>query len=87
MKSGETVTDHLMLETANGETPLAYVRQEDIIYLVSSGYEARWPSYILRQGKASIKVKGNRLETDAQLVTDQNERNKVFQEFIHKYGQ
>ncbi len=87
MKSGETVTDHLMLETANGETPLAYVRQEDIIYLVSSGYEARWPSHILRQGKASVKVKGSRFETDAQLVTDQNERNKVFQEFIHKYGQ
>ena len=87
MKSVKPTTDHLTLETPNGETPLAYVRQDDIIYLISSGYEARWPSHILRQRKAAISIKGSRLEADARLVTDQNERDAIIRKFTDKYSQ
>ncbi|QRF75926.1 Mg-protoporphyrin IX methyl transferase [Thermoplasmatales archaeon] len=76
----------LSLISGGDSIELAYVIEGEVIYLISSDYNARWPSYILRNRKADFaigKVSGSRTPS---LITSGEERENVLRKFTAKYG-
>jgi SAM-dependent methyltransferase len=76
----------LRLVTERDEIELAYVEDGNNIFLVSSGNEARWPSKILREGKAVVTVEGRILERGAQLVSTKQSKDRILKLMSDKYG-
>jgi ubiquinone/menaquinone biosynthesis C-methylase UbiE len=79
-------TDSLKLIFNEEGVHLAYVEQDGNIFIVSSGPDTRWPSRVLREGRATFELAG-RIETrGAILVSDQLEKSKILNLFRLKYG-
>lgn len=78
--------DHITVVTGDRNVKLAFVRDKDRIFLMSSGYEARWPSEILRSGNVSFYLGSEHGDGVASLVTDHDMIDEISSMFILKYG-
>ena len=78
--------ESLKLVTNRDEIELAYVEVGDKIYLASSGNDARWPSKILRNGRAVIRLEGMSLSRKTALVSEQEVKDRVMELLSEKYG-
>lgn len=76
----------LKLVIGKNEIELAYVAQGEVIFLVSSGTESRWPSKILREGKAIIKIDDRTIERRVRLVSERNLKENIMNLMSDKYG-
>ncbi len=66
---------------------LSYVAENDIVYLISTDFESRWPSHILREKVAAMDIKGSRVVGMPVLITKESEKKSVIQKFTLKYGE
>ncbi|MHB8360269.1 MAG: class I SAM-dependent methyltransferase, partial [Thermoplasmataceae archaeon] len=82
----QSSTDHLVLITANKSVPLAYAKNKDEVYVVSSGTKSRWPSEILRIGHCKITIDGIEFKVSANLVTESAQREIIMDLMRNKYG-
>jgi ubiquinone/menaquinone biosynthesis C-methylase UbiE len=78
--------ESLKLVTGRDEVELAYVVEGEKVFLASSGSDARWPSKILREGKAVIKLDEQMLERGAILVSEPEIKDRIKAMFSQKYG-
>ena len=78
--------ESLKLVTNRDEIELAYVEVGDKIYLASSGNDVRWPSKILRNGRAVVRLEGMLLSRNTALVSEQEIKDRVMELLSEKYG-
>ncbi|MEM3675604.1 MAG: class I SAM-dependent methyltransferase [Thermoplasmataceae archaeon] len=71
---------------AGEDIPLAYVELEGDIFLMATSRNARWPSWILRNGRCDVSIAGNRSAYMCRLVKDANQRKLILDQFRKKYG-
>ena len=87
--SGEDLNGRSQYVTINtGDRPvrLAYVNESDILYLISSDFDARWPSHLLRERRADFVINGEHRSGVPELITTGEDRSIVLDKFIAKYG-
>jgi ubiquinone/menaquinone biosynthesis C-methylase UbiE len=78
--------NNVTVETGDRPVRLAYVYEADILFLISSDFDARWPSHLLREGKADFVVNGEHHSGVPELITSGEEKSIVLEKFIAKYG-
>ena len=87
--SGEDLNGRSQYVTINtGDRPvrLAYVNESDILYLISSDFDARWPSHLLRERRADFVINDEHRSGVPELITTGEDRSIVLDKFIAKYG-
>lgn len=77
----------LSMDTADKPVKLAFAESSGIVYVISTDYDARWPSHILRIRTASISINGNRSVGVPYLISSSEEKKTVIDLFKGKYGQ
>lgn len=85
-ESNAVQVDHLELLSGGKWVPLSYVRDGDIIYLVSTEGNAKWPGNVLRRMEATLRLDGIEITGRAELLSVAEEREQVFNMFRRKYG-
>ncbi|MGI0151019.1 MAG: methyltransferase domain-containing protein [Thermoplasmata archaeon] len=76
----------LALATADGFVPLGYVREGWTVYLVARSVHARWPTELLRVGRADLSLPDGPVRGRASLVVDPGERARILDLFRRRYG-
>lgn len=79
-------SDSLKLLLGKDAVDLAYVEDGDSIFLISSGNNSRWPSRVLREGKAVVEIEGQSYERGAILVSELREKERILGLMSEKYG-
>lgn len=79
--------DYLVIHLSDKDIKLAFVENQERIFLMSSGYEARWPSEVLRSRNVSYTISGRSGHGVASLITDHSKVDDISYMFVHKYGQ
>ncbi len=84
---GAPNAEALLLRGVGGELPLAYAQDPNgRIYLVATRSDARWPTDVLREGRAEVVVEGRRLRARARLVADRPAIAAILDRLRAKYG-
>ncbi|HTW39356.1 MAG TPA: methyltransferase domain-containing protein [Thermoplasmata archaeon] len=83
---GAYADDHLELTTSRGTVPLGFVAHRGVLYLVARDRRARWPVVALREGSARVRVRGRTIVGGIALITDPDEKRRVLDRFLAKYG-
>ncbi|MCL4438009.1 MAG: class I SAM-dependent methyltransferase [Candidatus Thermoplasmatota archaeon] len=78
--------DHLSVILGKERVDLAFGSEDNWLYLISTGSDARWPSQLLRTGIVSLRIHGNTVKGYASLITSENEKRRVREIFLEKYG-
>jgi SAM-dependent methyltransferase len=78
--------DHLELTTSRGTVSLGFVAHDGAIYLVARDRRARWPVVALREGSARVRVRGRTLVGAVALITETEEKQRILERFLGKYG-
>ena len=76
----------LTLHLSYGDTPLGFVRSGSVIYLIARERSAGWPVELLRTGNARFLLSAVETAGSVALVTNDEERDRVFALFLEKYG-
>ncbi len=76
----------LHLATSGGGVPLAFVEEGSTIYLAATDRAARWPTEVLRAGRADYRRRGVGTSATPRLVTDPREIRRILDLFRAKYG-
>ncbi len=77
---------HLELVRPSHRIPLGFVADDGDVLLIARERSARWPTELLRDGRAEVSVAGERLAGVPELVTDPAEKRRVTDRFRAKYG-
>ncbi|MGP8072292.1 MAG: methyltransferase domain-containing protein [Thermoplasmata archaeon] len=80
-------SDHLELVRTSGPLPLGYVQENSLIWLVARESTALWPTQVLREGRAQLRVDDHLVSGTVELITDPEERSQVLERFRAKYGE
>lgn len=78
--------NHLTLFLEKSAVDLAFISEEQYVFLISSDSDSRWPSHILRSGTTTLKVGDRRLSGYASLITCEKEKRQIEANFRKKYG-
>lgn len=68
-----------------GEVKLAFVKEGEDIYLISTSGSNRWPSSLLRKGEAMVECQGASMRMAAILVS--RRKDEIVEKFRAKYGE
>ena len=79
-------SQYVTVETGDRPVKLAYVYEADTLYLISSDFDARWPSHLLRERKADFVISSEYRSGVPELITSGEDRSIVLEKFISKYG-
>ncbi|MCL4421109.1 MAG: methyltransferase domain-containing protein [Candidatus Thermoplasmatota archaeon] len=66
---------------------LAFVHEEDNIFVISTDSGAKWPSHILRERSAELNAEGQQFRGLPFLVSEVTEKREIIQKFVNKYGE
>ncbi len=78
--------ESILLVNGRDKVELAYVEDGNRIFLASSGSNPRWPSGILRDGRATVIMEGRSMEKKAVLVPEKESRDRILEMMSSKYG-
>lgn len=88
MSQGQTYkSEFIEVKSSSGWIPLSYVESSGSLFLLATGSDARWCTFILRKGIALLRMNNSTMEGETRLVTDQEHRSKITEEFRTKYGE
>lgn len=73
--------ESLELETDVGVVPLRFAAESTRLYLLASEPGALWPAWVLRNGRAEVRIAGERAGGTAVLVTDPETRDRILARF------
>ncbi|MCW6168970.1 MAG: methyltransferase domain-containing protein [Thermoplasmatales archaeon] len=76
----------LSLDVRGKLVRLAFVYEDDTIFVISTDSGARWPSHILRERSAALDLMGQKRKGVPYLIGDLTEKREVIQKFTNKYG-
>ena len=79
-------SQYVTVNTGDRPVRLAYVYEADTLYLISSDFDARWPSHLLRERKADFVINSEHRSGVPELITSGEDRSIVLGKFIAKYG-
>lgn len=79
--------EFLEVRSSRGWVPISYVEKSDRIFLLASGANARWCSFVLRNGLALLRMNSSAIEGEARLITDRDQRSEIIEAFRSKYGE
>ena len=79
-------SQYVTINTGDRPVRLAYVNESDTLYLISSDFDARWPSHLLRERRADFVINGEHRSGVPELITTGEDRSIVLDKFIAKYG-
>ncbi|MHB1709207.1 MAG: class I SAM-dependent methyltransferase [Thermoplasmataceae archaeon] len=79
-------SQYVTVNTGDSPVRLAYVYDSGMFYLISSDFDARWPSHLLRERKTDFVIDGEHRSGVPELITSGDERTGVLEKFIAKYG-
>ncbi len=78
--------DFLEVRSSTGWVPLSFIERPEAIYLLATGNDARWCTFILRKGVAEIRKGDAHGLFRAVLETDMVSREAAIEGFRTKYG-
>ena len=79
-------SQYVTVDTGDRPVKLAYVYEADTLYLLSSDFDARWPSHLLRERRADFVINSEKHSGVPELITSGRDRSIVLEKFIAKYG-
>ncbi len=78
--------ESLLLVTGRDKVELAYAEEGNRIFLAATGSNPRWPSSVLRDGRATVILDGRSLEKKAVLVSEKESKDRILEMMSDKYG-
>ncbi len=70
-----------------GEVPLGFVQEGDRVFLVARERSSLWPTTILREGKATLRLPAGAVSGTTRLLGGDQEKEAVLALFREKYGE